>query len=216
MKINHYDHIIWDWNGTLLDDAHLCVDILNGLMRTRNLSPTTPQQYQEEFDFPVKNYYERMGFDFSKESFDTVATEFIVEYDRRRFQCPLQESAVRTLEAIRSEGLSQSVLSAYQQHRLTEIIEYFGLTRFFTHLVGLNDHYAASKVELGRLFVEDFHIAREKILLVGDTTHDFEVAKSAGIHCVLIPSGHHSLKKLQSCGVDVFPDLGSLMVLCQP
>ena len=55
-----YTHIIWDWNGTLLDDAWLCVDVMNGMLRERRLPTRTLDQYKEVFDFPVRNYYETL------------------------------------------------------------------------------------------------------------------------------------------------------------
>ena len=62
--------ILWDWNGTLLDDVELCVDALNRLL----VSFGYPQQYslaeyREIFGFPIEDYYVRAGFDFSKDSF---------------------------------------------------------------------------------------------------------------------------------------------------
>ena len=40
-------YIIWDWNGTLLDDVALCIDVMNGMLRRRGLSPLTPGRYRE-------------------------------------------------------------------------------------------------------------------------------------------------------------------------
>ena len=43
--LQKYRHIIWDWNGTLLDDAWLCVEILNEILRRRNEQPVTHERY---------------------------------------------------------------------------------------------------------------------------------------------------------------------------
>ncbi|HIE27896.1 TPA: hypothetical protein EYP66_11475 [Candidatus Poribacteria bacterium] len=91
--MTEYRHIIWDWNGTLFDDAWLCVEIVNGLLRNRNKPCISHKQYQEAFDFPI-------------ESFESVATEFIVEYDKRRFECKLQDNAITVLEACAATGFA--------------------------------------------------------------------------------------------------------------
>ena len=88
-----YRHVIWDWNGTLLDDAWLCVEITSGLLRRRHLEPLTPERYERLFDFPVRIYYERLGFDLEAESFEEIGSEFIEEYRVRRYECRLQEGA---------------------------------------------------------------------------------------------------------------------------
>ena len=60
-----YKHILWDWNGTLLDDMWLCVESLNRILKKRERPPLDEKTYKETFSFPVKKYYETLGFDFS-------------------------------------------------------------------------------------------------------------------------------------------------------
>ena len=71
-----YKHIIWDWNGTLLNDSYLCVQILNESLRKRNIPEITVEKYREKFLFPIKTFYESIGFDFDKEPFENSNTEF--------------------------------------------------------------------------------------------------------------------------------------------
>ena len=58
-----YKHIIWDWNGTLLDDTWLCVEGINQALIKRNLTPISEDRYREVFTFPVRDYYKKLGFD---------------------------------------------------------------------------------------------------------------------------------------------------------
>ena len=77
IDLKKYTHIIWDWNGTLLDDAWLCVDVMNGMLEERGMKLKTVDEYRELFDFPVRDYYEKLGFNFKDEPFDKVGMEFI-------------------------------------------------------------------------------------------------------------------------------------------
>lgn len=57
--------ILWDWNGTLLDDVQLCVDALNRLLARYGYPQRYDRdQYRAIFGFPVQEYYARAGFDF--------------------------------------------------------------------------------------------------------------------------------------------------------
>ena len=69
MKKN-FTTILWDWNGTLLNDTDFCISIVNGLLRARDKEALTKARYLEIFNFPVKDYYKKAGFDFSKEELD--------------------------------------------------------------------------------------------------------------------------------------------------
>ena len=48
-------HVIWDWNGTLLDDAVLCVEVMNVVLARRKLPPLTAERYADRFRFPVRH-----------------------------------------------------------------------------------------------------------------------------------------------------------------
>ena len=96
-----YKHIIWDWNGTILDDAWLCVKTLNEILSRRNMQTITLQEYQKSFGFPVIDYYRKVGFNFETESFDIIAAEYISAYESQLSKCNIQKGAVETMEKIK-------------------------------------------------------------------------------------------------------------------
>lgn len=202
-----FRHVVWDWNGTLLDDSALCVHCMNTLLRSRRLPKLTLERYQALFDFPVIGYYRRLGFDFERESFEKLGTEFIETYEQCKRKCGLQAQTRTALESLRDAGLTQSVLSAYRQDTLDELLGYFGVREFFIRIIGADDHYANGKVEQGLGWIRELKVHPAQVVLIGDTTHDFEVAQAMGAACGLIPCGHHSRAKLATCGAPVFEDL---------
>jgi phosphoglycolate phosphatase len=207
LNLTKYKHIIWDWNGTLLDDAWLCVQILNRMLSDRQMKTTTLAQYQIDFDFPVISYYVKLGFDFKKESFDDIAREYISAYKSGQVKCRLRDGVVDIIKALRDKGFSQSVLSASQKSSLIEALGMFGLKDFFENIEGLDDYYAHSKIDIGRKLMENLSVGGEEVLLVGDTTHDYEVACRLGADCLLLPAGHQSKERLIACGAKVCDSL---------
>ena len=210
MRLKKYRHLIWDWNGTLLDDAWLCRDIMNGQLRLRGLPVLSQEKYEEIFDFPVEKYYRAVGFDWSRESFQEAGTEFIVEYEKRKKECALQAEAEGLLERIAKGGWSQAVLSAYSHHSLDEFLGHFGVRRHFRSIAGSRDHYASGKVEHGLRMLQELHVSPRETLLIGDTTHDAEVARAMGVDCLLVPCGHNSRARLEACGVPLVETLGAI------
>ena len=198
--IKKYKHIIWDWNGTILDDVSLSIDLVNELLAEENLHTLTTEEYRSYFTIPVKNYYEAVGFDFSKESFEVVGKRWMDEYERRKFSCDLYPDVEEVINKINKSGIEQSILSAYSQHTLEQMIEYYNLTKYFTHIVGLDNIYAASKVEQGIDLMNKLGYDKGEVLFVGDTLHDYEVACEIGADCVLITSGHQSKEKFLDNG----------------
>jgi phosphoglycolate phosphatase len=209
----HYHHIIWDYNGTLLNDVELCVEVINDMLEKRNLPLMSVEKYKEMFDFPVKDYYAKIGFDFMLEPFEIVGTEFIVEYDKRQRTSKLHEGVVKLLHDIKQMGIKQSVLSARKEEQLLDEMAYFGIDDCFEHINGLNDHYAGGKTENGFNLISKIGLPKNKILLIGDTKHDAEVAQETGIDCILIANGHHTREKLETCSVPVIDNLNEVLFL---
>ena len=205
-----YRHLIWDWNGTLLDDAYLCVDVMNELMTSRGLGTMDATRYQTVFDFPVRDYYAGLGFDFSAEPFETVSTEFITRYEARKMECPLRPGVRETLQAFAEAGVPQSLLSAAKQDYLDHILERHDLHGFFETVRGADDHHAHGKADKGRRLMADLALPEGAALMVGDTRHDAAVAEAMGADCWLLPGGHQSRARLAACGVPVVEDLAAV------
>lgn len=79
-KLKTYEHIIWDWNGTLLNDLDLTLKAIQTQIKKFNLVMPSKEEHKEHFGFPIEDYYKRLGFDFSKVSFKEIADEFVEEY----------------------------------------------------------------------------------------------------------------------------------------
>lgn len=203
--------IIWDWNGTLLNDLELCVESINSLLANRNLAPLTPKKYREVFTFPVKDYYEKAGFDFAKEDFAIPAHEFIDLYNSKVKNCSLHQNVIPILEQFKINGINQFILSATKQDNLEETLKHNSIFDFFEGVVGLNDHYAVSKIERGEQLISGNKIVKETSVIIGDTIHDFEVAKELGIDCILIANGHQSKQRLKSTGALVLNSINELL-----
>lgn len=205
--MKRYQHIIWDWNGTLLDDVALCVEVMNGMLNRRGMRPIDAAGYRELFGFPVRGYYQRLGFDFGVESFEQLAVEYCDEYDARVHECDLHRGAVSVIGALGQAASAQSILSSCEQRALDRALCSFGLDGHFQDIIGQSDRYAAGKVETGRALIRRSGITESGTVLVGDTLHDHEVAQALGIDCILVAHGHHSRRRLAAAHPAVIESL---------
>lgn len=200
--------ILWDWNGTLLDDVELCVDALNRLLAQYGYPQRyNHDQYRAIFGFPVQEYYARAGFDFTRHSFDELAQSFMDDYIPASAACPLMDGAREALDAFAAAGLHQVILSASPITTLEHQVAERGVTRYFDRLLGLGDIYAKSKVELGLRYLHEAGFDPDRAVMIGDSTHDFEVAQALGVGCVLQSGGHQPPEVLRRTGAPVVPGL---------
>lgn len=197
------EHIFWDWNGTLLNDAWLCCDVMNRMLLARKMPEMSMERYAEIFDFPIVNYYERIGFDFEKETFEKLGLEFIDGYELRRAEAYLYEDVRPALERVAGLGLGQSILSAYKHDTLVRLVKEHQLDRYFHNLHGHHHIYPVGKAPQGREALEKLGVDPARTVLIGDTVHDAEVAEELGMQCVIIPGGNQPESKLRALGLPV-------------
>lgn len=203
--------IIWDWNGTLLNDIDLCVKSMNKLLKARNLPQISQNVYRDVFSFPVKDYYQTIGFDFSKEDFETPAHQYIDLYYEGFDGCSLQNETEKVLDYFWQKKIRQFVLSAMEHRMLEKTLKAKGIFGYFEGVAGLTDHLAVSKVDQGKLLIGKFNIEPAETWIIGDTVHDFEVASEMGVKCILIADGHQSEERLLKTGAPVLQNIGQLL-----
>jgi phosphoglycolate phosphatase len=199
--------IIWDFNGTLIDDLDLVVRCVNEQLARRDLPLLTTSSYRSVFGFPVEDYYRRIGLNPDKEPMADLSAEFFSAYDRGLETCNLYSDAFDTLERLSAIGCAQFVLSAMEEDRLRSTVAHLGIAGFFAGVYGLSHLEGDSKLSRGQDLLNDFDIDPHTAVLVGDTDHDAEVAVALGVFGTLIAQGHQSLSRLQDTGRPVYPSL---------
>lgn len=205
-------YILWDWNGTLLDDLQINFEIENSLLRKRGLKEMESiEKYHQVFAFPIIRFYERMGFDLENERFEDIARDYVCEYEQRFHEAELFEDAESTVRYFRAAGMEQLILSMTESRWLFSQVASHGIDHLFSDILGTGDIYARSKVDIAKRWMEEKGVSGDEVLFVGDTTHDFEVAQSIGCECVLIARGHNSRESLEKTGARVIGAIGELI-----
>ena len=202
--------LIWDWNGTVLDDAELCLALENELLRERGMPEITREWYLSHFSFPIRSYYEQMGYMFETESFETVSEIFMTRYRERFADCPLRKGVLDVLRDFRDRGATQTLLSLTRQDDLLEQAKRLHAAQYFSEIIGQSDILCHSKVERAKAYMAQIGIDPKDALFIGDTDHDAEVADAVGCRCALLEGGHQSKEVLLHCGVPVYESADAL------
>ena len=205
-----YQHILWDWNGTLVNDVALTIDVMNGMLARRDMPLLTDESYRHIFSFPIRNYYEQLGFDFTVESWEDIGLEFLEEYGFRWRSCSLYDDVKAVLERVARANIEQSLLSAAHKGILGAYVAHYGLSDYFTQVIGVENWDASGKQVIGKRWIDSQDLDPVEVLLVGDTVYDSEVAHEMGVDCILIDHGHQHREKLEHCGPQIFSSLTEL------
>lgn len=193
------DTVIWDWNGTLLDDVQACLDSENELLEARGFAVIDKARYLEIFGFPVIDYYRRAGFTFATETYEAVADEYHALYFEKSKRCGLFADAAEALAALRDAGKRQLILSASESGLLMSQLAPMNIADYFIKVIGQDDVLAHGKIDAARRWMDEQGVDARGVALIGDTIHDYETASALGAFCVLVPNGHQSRGRLAGC-----------------
>ena len=191
-----YDNIIWDWNGTLLNDIDLCLGIANKMLANHQSLPLDLASYRNAFGFPITAYYEKIGIDLAKESFDVLTDKFVSDYNQGVQNCDLHESVFPILKQFKNQQKNQYILTAAHLDLVQPLLDQFDINHYFKVVEGVDNYRAEGKVNRGVQLMQNNQIQRAKTVLIGDTYHDFEVASAMDIDCILVADGHQSKERL--------------------
>src|SRR6218665_732619 len=189
-------HVVWDWNGTLLDDVDLAVNGVNHVCARFGLPAVTRDVYRARFQFPISEFYSSLGFDLTRIPFGDIIREYLSVFDARVRHCALNDGAMELLECLRQNGIESSILSASYRPTLVQTLEAKGLSGYFTHVCGLGDEKATSKLVEGRILHEKLGLPGERIAYLGDTTHATQTAPAPGGRSCFRSGGHRAEGRL--------------------
>ena len=206
-----YRHIVWDWNGTLLNDVSLCFELTNQALREVGLRPITMDEYRLKLCHPIYEFYKKVGFDGPVEEFSLLSERFHDRYEERLSEALLYPDSERALRGLKEAGFSQSILSALPSKILAPMVEHFNLRRLFTEIVGAPDSSGFGKIEFGKEWLIRSGFSSSDILMIGDTDHDFEVAEALGIDCLLVAQGYQHEEVLKKTGASVLSSIADLI-----
>lgn len=195
--------IVWDWNGTLLDDTTAALNAFNVQLEKRALKTISLDFYRDHFAFPVKPFYALCGVDLAHEDWDRIAAEYHEAYAREPKE--LNREAIAALERAKAKGYRQCVLSALRQDLLEAALARYQIRDHFEFVYGVDNLDGSSKLARAKELVSV--LSSDFTTLIGDALHDAEVAAELNLPCILVATGGHSAARLRA----VAPTVNTLL-----
>ncbi len=203
-----YKCVIWDWNGTLINDTDLCVHLTSLNLVDHGLSAISKERYQEAYQHPIIKMHEELGLKYADHTaFAERSRVWLERYEAARVDCELHTGAREILSTLKTRGVNQLVLSAHRHDLVMAALEHYGIREHFSSATGLTQGGGHGKIEVGLEIIKDLPYSRTEVIMVGDSCHDHEVAEALQVECHLIANGADSAKKLKATGRAVFDDL---------
>ena len=197
-----YKYILWDWNGTLLDDLSASLYAVNDMLKMYGKNEIDLEEYYSYIDTPIYKFYEKI-FDLNVITMDIIKPLFGELYEKNSGLVKLADGADKVLELCSENKVKQYIISAAHIDDLLRYAEKFNVTRYFDKIDAATDYDAGSKIERAKKLIEEQKIDKKTCVMIGDTLHDLDTANALGVECILYSKGHTEKKTLEMSGKKV-------------
>lgn len=194
-------YILWDWNGTLLDDTQAAVNTLNIMLARRGHigNPVTMKFFRDNFAFPCRPFYDQIGMAVADDEWDALAKEYHDTYAEQPKQLNIE--TIAALERVKQSGARQSIISALRQDLLEAVTAEFDVAKYMECIYGTDNLDGASKLDRALDLLSRIAPSTGEtpdVVLIGDSLHDKEVADALKVGCVLCAQGSHAGWRLRA------------------
>ncbi|MBE9373111.1 HAD family hydrolase [Saccharopolyspora sp. HNM0983] len=202
-------HVVWDWNGTLLDDNHAVVAAVNAVCAEFDREQVDLQEWRSVFSRPLHQCYERLlRRSLSDQDWARIDLLYHRAYRDLLHTCGLADGVPTALRGWADAGGSQSLLSMWFHDELVPLVAEMGLHELFDRVDGLRQEIGGgSKAEHLRHHLAQQELDPREVVLIGDVLDDAVAAQRAGAECVLVSTGVMAAESLRDSG---FPVVGSV------
>jgi len=208
------ESIIWDWNGTILDDVDNNVNAVNMILQKRNLTIITKEEYRKKIKIPIKNFYNEIGLETNDpEIYNLITIDYWKYYNiAYKNNTKVNNGLVNILNKLKENNIKNYLLSATQHDELKKQVESKGMETFFNMIIGNNNSEVKNKLEKAKELIKNKNIKINSTILVGDMISDYELAEKLGVKCILYSNGHQEIKMEK--GIDVINDFEEILNYC--
>lgn len=209
-------HLVWDWNGTLLDDLQLIIVATNAAFAAVDGPEITADHHRKRFRRPIADYYsEVLGRPVGADEFDRLNKVFHDAYQAALPGCGLTADA---RQALGEWSGTQSLLSMWYHDELLPTVAGYRLAGHFRRIDGLQNHLGGVVDHKGPHLAR--HLAAQeldpsRVVLIGDTVDDAHAAAAAGAACVLYSGGFTDPAVLRATGAPVAESLRAAVALAR-
>lgn len=210
--MKNYTTIIWDFNGTLIDDVYAALGAVNDMLIRRNQPVITLDDYSRNVDIPIWKFYERV-FIPGTITPDEAIREFASGYEKYIKPYPVMEGAVKSLEHFRELQKTQLIVSASHIDKVTAQLKNLELYEYFTDVLAMNDYNCTDKTFLAVKYLLDNNISPENVVCIGDCIADWQMSKVIGCDCILNTKGHQVRRELSVTDAVIVDSLEEILQL---
>lgn len=192
-----YQLIVFDWDGTVMDSTAVIVRSMQAACRDVGLPAPSDELARHVIGLGLVQALQQAVPEAEPHQYEQLVERYRHHFLGQSDAIPLYEGAAETIAELHGAGYLLAVATGKNRHGLQRALASSGLGRYFhatrTADVSFSKPHPAMLQEL----LDELDVQAQRALMVGDTTHDLQMALNAGVDAVAVAHGAHPEQALR-------------------
>jgi phosphoglycolate phosphatase len=190
-RARRFDLIAFDWDGTLFDSTALIVRCLQNACRDVGAPVPDAARAAYVIGLGLRDALEYAAPGLPPERYTELAASYRRHYLASQHELSLFTGTLEMLHALKSRQHLLAVATGKTRRGLDEVLATTELRGLFDSSRTADETFSKPHPLMLQELMAELGVAPERTLMVGDTTHDLQLAANAGVPCVGVSFGAH-------------------------
>lgn len=199
MSARKFDLIAFDWDGTLFDSTAAITRSIQ--LAVADVGGTVPSDAKASYviGMALLPALAHAAPDVPQEKYNDLANRYRYHYLKQQELITLFAGVLPMLEALRERGHWLAVATGKSRRGLNEALQHADLRGMFDSSRTADETAGKPHPLMLQELMAELDVPPERLLMIGDTTHDLQMARNAGCASVAVAYGAHDPRDLQAC-----------------
>ncbi len=208
-----YSLVVFDWDGTLMDSTHSIVAAIQGACRDLDLPVPSASQASWVIGLSLESALRRAVPDLTNAMVPRFLERYRVHYLLRDPELKLFDGIRELLTGLAQRNVQLAVATGKSRIGLNRALAASGLGDVFQATRTADETFSKPNPTMLNEIMAELDVTPDRVVMIGDTSHDLLMATNASVHGVGVAYGAHTRKELEGCAprviVETVAELGA-------
>lgn len=193
-----FDLIVFDWDGTLMDSAGAIVDAIVAACHDLDLPVPTEARARHVIGLGLQDALAHAVPDLPEHHYPRMVERYRHHFLSTDHELSLFPGAFDMIEWLANQGRMLAVATGKSRKGLDRALAHTGLGPFFHSTRCADECFSKPHPAMLEEIMAELGVAPTRALMVGDTTHDLNMARNAGVAGLAVSFGAHPRAELEA------------------
>ncbi|AWI80881.1 MAG: HAD family hydrolase [Betaproteobacteria bacterium HGW-Betaproteobacteria-13] len=193
-----FDLVVFDWDGTVLDSASAIVRSILAACRDLGLPEPSEERARYVIGLGLGDALRHAVPELAEEQYPRMVERYRHHYLAGDQDLTLFPGVAGTIEWLVGQGRYLAVATGKSRNGLNRALAHSGLGKFFHSTRCADECFSKPHPAMLEQLMEELGVAPQRTLMIGDTTHDLQMAKNAGVAGLAVSFGAHPVEALRA------------------